>query len=144
MASARDFTLTNHAIERLRERDENFPKLVDNITSTSLKLKATYDYVAQSTEEKSFLNNSIFMTKLGEKYGFDRRYYLFVRDDLVFVGVSGDQGNAIVTVLKKSEHYLYHVRETVKKFEKRPKKMVMVEEPMHRKSRGCGTRRYGK
>jgi len=142
MANASEFTLTNHAIVRLRERCETFSKLVDSIASGSLKLKATYDYVAQATEEKSFLNNSIFVNKLGEKYGFDQRYSLFVRNDMVFVGVSGERGNAIVTVLKKSEHYVPHIRESVKKFDKSPKKQVFCE-VIHKCSRGV-ERSYGK
>jgi|ERR1017187_3722591 hypothetical protein len=120
MSSPRDFVLTKHAIDRLRERCPAFAKEVDWIKETALKKRATYDFFAQASEEKSFLNNSIFITMLGEKYGFENRYSMFVHDNMVFVGVSNVRGNYIVTVLNKNEHYVPHVRNSVKKFIKRP------------------------
>jgi hypothetical protein len=89
------------------------------IHSAALKLKATYDFMADAKEEKSFLNNSIFMTRLGEKYGFENCYTLFVRDNNVFVGVSNPRGRFIVTVLKRDDHYLQHIKNKVKKFAKK-------------------------
>lgn len=119
MPSVREFIMTKHAIDRLRERNPLFAKEVDWIPETALKKKATYDYLYGASEEKSFLNNSIFMTMLGEKYGFHNRYSLFVRENNVFVGVSNERGDFIVTVLNKNEHYVPHVRHSVMKFKRK-------------------------
>lgn len=122
MANPLDYTITKHAIERLCERDQEFLKIYQTIDRAALKLKAAYDFMKDASEEKSFLNNSIFMTMLGEKYGFDNAYTLFVKDNSVFVGVASPRGRYIVTVLNRGEHYLPHIKLKVKKFEKGAKK----------------------
>jgi hypothetical protein len=128
MTNPLDYTLTKHAIERLLERDPDFSKICQTIEAVSsinlpvLKLKAAYNYMKDASEERSFLNNSVFMTKLGEKYGFDNSYTLFVKANSVFVGVSNQRGNAIVTVLSRGEHYISHIKHKIKKFEKKAKK----------------------
>jgi len=119
MSDIKNFIVTNHAIDRLRERCPEYIKLNDKILSIALKKKATYDFISQSSEEKGFLNNSRFMTMLGEKYGFDNRYTLFVRENIVFVGVTNLRGNFIVTTMKRDEHYLSQIKNKVKKYEKK-------------------------
>lgn len=121
MANIREFTITKHATDRLRERNPNFAKEVDWIPSAALKKKATYDFLHSAKEEKSFLNNSVFMTMLGEKYGFENRYSLFVRENYVFVGISNENGNFIVTTLLRDQHVVPHVRNSTVKFRKRSK-----------------------
>lgn len=122
MANPLDYILTKHAIERLCERNSEFAAMLNDINLPSLKIKATYEFMKDTKEEKSFLNNSIFMTMLGEKYGFDNKYTLFVRDNSVFVGVSNPRGRFIVTVLKRDHHYISHIRQKVQKFEKKANK----------------------
>ena len=124
MAHPRDFTLTRHACDRLKQRDRDFAKEIVKVDSPALQLKAAYDFLHGATEERSFLNNSIFMTMLGEKYGFENRYTLFVRGNNVFVGVSNERGDHIVTVLNKNEHYVPHIRHSIKKFQKRENRLA--------------------
>jgi len=82
---------------------------------------------------------------LGEKYGYENRYTMFVRDDNVFVGVSNERGDFIVTVLKKSEHYVPHVRGPMEKTFTRKKSPVPENEEKWCPPRGGGIRRrYGK
>ncbi len=113
-----DFALTKHAMDRLMERNPDFALEVSQITQPALKKKAFYEYLAQAREEKAFLNNSTFMTMIGEKYGFHNKYRMFSKDDIVFVGVQNEGGNFIVTALTKSEHYVPHVKHRVQKFKK--------------------------
>jgi hypothetical protein len=133
MASPRDFTLTKHAVDRLRERCVNFAKEVDWIKETALKKKATYEYMSKAVEEKSFLNNSRFMTTIWEKYGFDNTYNMFIRENNVFVGVTNQAGSFIVTVLNRDEHYVPHLREKVKKFAKKEDQKLGVYFPPGRR-----------
>ena len=119
MSDPRNFIVTNHAIDRLRERCPDYAKEVDKISSGSLKKKVTYDFISKASEEKSFLNNSRFMTMLGEKYGFENSYTLFVKENIVFVGVTNPRGNFIVTAMKRDEHYLAQIKNKVKKYEKK-------------------------
>ena len=133
MANPLDYALTNHAIERLHERCESFAKQIDSITIPALKRKVTYEFLSEASEEKSFLNNSVFMTMLGEKYGFENQYTMFVRDNSVFVGVSNNRGRFIVTVLKRDEHYLNHIKHRTKKFEKKPKEKISAYFPPGRR-----------
>jgi hypothetical protein len=133
MASSRDFTLTKHAVDRLRERCVNFAKEVDWIKEAALKKKATYEYMSKAVEEKSFLNNSRFMTTIWEKYGFDNTYNMFIRENNVFVGVTNQTGSFIVTVLNRDEHYVPHLREKVKKFAKKERSNVGVYFPPGRR-----------
>jgi len=137
MANPRDFTLTGHAIDRLYERSPVFVMTISTVPNGAYKKKATYEFMYEAKEEKRFRNNLRFMTMLGEKYGFENNFTLFVRDDSVFVGISNDRGNFIVTVLKKSEHYVSHISGSVKKFVNKPKAPRFEQElPVIRKSRG--------
>jgi len=119
VADPLDFIVTRHAVDRLLERNPEFAATVDPTLGQALKLKATYEYIASAKEEKSFLNNSIFMTMLGEKYGFENCYKMFVRDNSVFVGVSNERGRFIVTTMTRDGHYLAHIRHKVQKFQKK-------------------------
>jgi len=120
MSDPRNFTITKHAIDRLRERFPDFAKENDKIISNSLKKKAIYDFlINQTSEEKSFLNNSTFMIMLGEKYGFGKQYTMFTKDNILFIGISDDVGNYIVTTMKRDEHYVNQINTKIKKYEKK-------------------------
>lgn len=119
MSNPHDFFLTTHAIQRLHERCSEFAKEANLIKDQFLRKKTTYDFLYGATEDKRFLNNSIFMTMLGEKYGFENRYTMFIRDDNIFVGITNKRGSFIVTVMKKSEHYISHVRVKVQKYRRK-------------------------
>jgi len=134
MSKSLDYILTKHAVERLCERNHEFSTKVEALPP-ALRLKEAYKLMAESKEEKSFLNNSIFMTMLGEKYGFDNCYTLFVRDDNVFVGISNPSGRYIVTVMNRGNHYLPHIRHKVQKFKKKEGKALPVHFPAGHRSR---------
>ena len=68
---------TNHAVDRFKER---FPQLIEDSPTKAL---ACHFYAAQT--DNSFKNNSLFMMKLGEKYGYDAVFDFRVTDDIVFV-----------------------------------------------------------
>lgn len=132
MANPLDYILTKHAVDRLCERNRDFSISVESRTP-AIKLREAYNFMAAATEEKSFLNNSIFMTMLGEKYGFDNCYTLFVRDNNVFVGVSNPRGRYIVTVMNRDSHYLPHIRHKVQKFQKKEKESLPIHFPAGRR-----------
>jgi hypothetical protein len=117
MSDIKKFIVTKHAIDRLYERCPDHAKEIAKIVEIALKKKSTYDFINQSSEEKSFLNNSRFMIMLGEKYGFENRYTLFIKDNIVFVGVSNKSGNFIVTAMNRDNHYLSQIKNKVKKYE---------------------------
>lgn len=121
------FSLTKHAIQRLIQRDINFAKQYAVITPAAMQKKFAYDYFYGSVEEKAFLNSSTFMTMLGERYGFDKKYRMFVRGDSLFVGMIDGPVNIIVTVLQRSGHYCRNICTPVKKF-KIPKKEIRYEQ----------------
>ena len=117
----RDFRLSNHAIARLRERHPTIAKDVDSKFSdkdTALKKKLTYEYFYEAKEERGFLNDTKFMIALYEKYGYDRKYCIFGRDDILFVGVI-DEECCIVTTLTRDMHSTKHVRIQNKKWKKK-------------------------
>ena len=116
-----DFMMTKHAIERLRERNYEFAKHIDQVckpSETARKKQLTYEFLHQATEESSFLNNTSFMTRLYEKYGYDNRYSLFVNGKIVFVGVTNERGSYIVTSLAREDHKVKHIRQTNKKWKR--------------------------
>lgn len=115
MSNPSDFSISKHAMERLLERDKLFAKNTEHY-KPALKIKAMYEYLKDSSEEKRFLNNSTFMIMLGEKYGFDKQYTMFIKNDSVFVGVINNTKNVIVTVLDQKSHYLNHIKQKVQKF----------------------------
>jgi hypothetical protein len=115
----REFTLSKHAIERLRERHPHIAKEIDKLAGnegTAIKKKHTYEFFYKSTEERGFLNDPRFMIMLHDKYG-PKDYRIFVRDDVVFVGVKGDP-NMIVTTLSRDTHTSRHVKHQQKKWKK--------------------------
>lgn len=117
----REFTLTKHAIERLRERHPDVAKKIDTESSdkgTAIKKRITYDFFHGSKEEKGFLNDARFMIMLHEKYG-PKDFRVFVRDDVVFVGVADEKDKVIVTTLHRDTHSSRHVKHQPKKWKKR-------------------------
>lgn len=121
MSDITKFTITKHASERLYERCHEFAKVIDSIEAPALRIKAAYDFVRNATEEKRFINNSIFMIKLNEKYGYENSYTFFVRENNVLVGVINENGRFIVTVLDRMSHVIPHIKYKTTKFNKSKK-----------------------
>lgn len=116
---ARTFTLTKHAIQRLRERFPRIAKELDQHEQPAVKLHKTYQLLWDSSEERSFKNNSMHMKIVQEKYGYDNDYRFFVNGDVIFLGVINDGRRSIVTVMDKKQHVVPHVRNTNLKYTKR-------------------------
>jgi hypothetical protein len=120
--SPQEFTLTHHAISRLRERHPDVAKDLDSKSkdvSPAIKKKMLYNFFHGSKEERGFLNDVRFMLRLRERYGFEHDFHLFVRGDVVFVGVRDEKDSVIVTTLHRVSYKSNHVRHQNKKWKKR-------------------------
>jgi hypothetical protein len=104
-----DFMITDHAITRLKERFPLIAKQLQEITVPAFRKKFGYDLLANTKENRSFKNNSSFMSYLGEKYGFDKKYSFFVNEDIVFVGVTDGDRNVIVTIIDGRDAKIKHL-----------------------------------
>lgn len=102
-----DFRLSKHAVERLVERNEKFAK---SLTAPYQATSAAYRYIADAVEERSFLNDTRFMVMVHERYGFDKQYAMFVKDNSIFVGIVEPDVCTIVTVLNRNEHQVTHFK----------------------------------
>ena len=123
MANIVDFKVTNHAFDRLVDRCPEFQKIVKMISTPALKKKASYDFVKNFIEEKSFTNNTIFMNYLYSRYGYDKTYNFFIKDNIILVGISYSGGKYIVTILEKNKHLVHHLKNTTQKFKKKPEQI---------------------
>lgn len=112
------FILTKHAVTRLAERDKDFKKTIQGLANPTDILKLAYEYFKEAVEERTFINNSNFMTMLGEKYGFDKKFHMYVRNDSIFVCVIDDQAHVVVTVVQKSQHYCRNIAGKNTKYKK--------------------------
>lgn len=87
------FFLTNHAVERIRERFpvfcQDFPTLKNWTHSQGLDvLYSIFKKILKDCEENnSFLNNTNYMIHLYEKYGYDTEYKMLEikNEAIVFV-----------------------------------------------------------
>jgi len=124
MASPKDFSLSQHAIERLIERSPEFRRQYDLIDAPALKKKAAYDLLIGATEEKGFKNCTAFTTFLHERYGYDTSFSFFVNGDMIFVGVTGTRGSVIVTTVSRKDHVVRQVRNPVQKYTRREDRLA--------------------
>ena len=89
---------TWHAIERFKQRFSKECKNIrsDDFTDSEVRRKM-YDLVYESKPDRSFLNNSIYMIKLYEKYGYDLDFAFLRHENIIFV-VKKERGNKIVVM----------------------------------------------
>lgn len=78
--------------------------------------------VAESVENRSYLNNSGFMEWYFDKYGYDKRFEFLVHDDLLFVVVEDKGKKVIVTCVSSKTHIAGKSCHGVKKFSHIPTK----------------------
>lgn len=57
-----------------------------------------------SEENRSYTNNSEFMSWYYEKYGYDKRFEFLVHDDIVFVVVVEEGNKIVVTCVSAKTH----------------------------------------
>ena len=74
-----------------------------------------YRRIEESTIDKSYTNNSEFMSKFYEKYGFDKRFEFLLHEDLLFVAVLDQGRHVIVTCLPSKTHIAGRTRIKFKK-----------------------------
>lgn len=109
MAAPKEFKLSKHAFDRLLERDKEFNLLITKDMTPEMVHGLAYKYLNSSIEDKSFLNNTKFMVRIQEKYGYDP-IFIFVKNKSIFVGYRKPTKNVIVTVLNRDMDTANHIR----------------------------------
>ena len=71
--------------------------------------------IDESIHDKSYTNNSQFMSKFYEKYGFDKHFEFLLHEDLLFVAVIEAGRRIIVTCLPSKTHIAGRTRQKFKK-----------------------------
>ena len=115
-----EFTLSRHAIQRLRERFPDDMKEVDFEQSPALRIKLMYDFLLAATVENRVIHDTMFMQYLQDKYGYDKAFKFFANGDMLFIGVMSKRGNCIVTVVNRSQYPSRFLRAAEKKIQKKP------------------------
>lgn len=125
MASRRHYILTHHVRERFIQRtnkkfnhldgcqkrfcntcDELLKKIHHEILYNLDGVNAQiYDKLDLADEDRSYVNNTMFMNWYYEKYGYDRRFELLVHDDIVFVVIFDQDKKIVVTCLRSKTHF---------------------------------------
>lgn len=128
------FFLTNHAIERIKERFPIFCQEFNELTSWNIKdglnnLYPIFKKIMEGCQEnKSFLNNTMYMVKLYEKYGFDLEYKMMeVKNEAIVFVLAKKRSEKIfriVTVVPNE----FVPKVVNKKFSDRKRKEKIIEE----------------
>lgn len=64
-----------------------------------------FNKLENSSEVRTYLNNSNFMSKLNEKYGFDKKFKFMADKDVVFIVITEpDKGDIVVTCIESQNH----------------------------------------
>lgn len=114
------FTLTKHAQDRMRER---FPDVTRDIAferAGAVRIRMLYEFLWNASVENRVVNDTLFMTYLHEKYGYDKTFRFFANDDMLFIGIIAAEGNFIVTVVNRYNYSSRHLRPVEKKVQKKP------------------------
>ncbi len=107
------YNLTRHAVERLMERFPHIAKKrnLDYLLNTkNVKIDQYFDIFndlcKESTENKSILNNSIFMVTYYEKYGWNVQFKFLEHPEhnllMIFAKESWSQCYSLITVIPSS------------------------------------------
>lgn len=87
------YFLTYHAVERLKERFSDFYNKHPELKKWSREKgvesvkKLFDDFLSKSNENKSYINNTMYMLKLYEKYGYDTEYCFkeYEKENILFI-----------------------------------------------------------
>jgi len=121
MKATNKFWITNHARERFLERSRRkYNRLSCNQAEDTKELwhdfmweiktkKREIDQemiqrLSAAKENKSYLNNSMFMQRYYEKFGYDHRFQFLADQDLVYVIIIIDGEKKVVTCIKSKSH----------------------------------------
>jgi hypothetical protein len=108
-----NYLLTHHCVERLRER---FPHIADKYVELrewkrgdnfSNVKKVMNIILNESEENKSFLNNSVEMIKIYEKYGYDNEYKIYElrNEEILFIFSKERSSNSFKLVTVMPTHF---------------------------------------
>lgn len=142
MANRRDYIFTTHLRERFiqrtnkkynhlqncREEDcETCHSMMEEIRQDLAENRRTYDAkianrLDTAEENKSYINNTGFMSWYYEKYGYDKRFEFLVSDELLFVVVYDDGKKIVVTCVPSKTHTVGKNHLGKLKFNKIPRK----------------------
>ena len=114
------FTLTRHAMDRIRER---FPLAMEEVNFLQTPVERNrkmYDFLLNSTIEKRVIHDTMFMQFVQEKYGYDKSLKFFANNDMLFIGIVTESGNYIVTVVNRHDYASKYLRPTAKKIQRKP------------------------
>ena len=90
--------ISNHAIDRFKERFQSLCKSDKGFTTKNIIKDIMYGLMDSSIDNRTFLNNTFFMTKMFEKYGYDRHYKFLVYDNVVFVVLIDHEESRMIVV----------------------------------------------
>lgn len=99
------FHLTNHAVDRLFERFSHVVASVDPSKDRRSRAQQLFD---QAVPDKSVLNDSAFVVRFHEKYGYDVAMHPFVLNEIMWIGIventNGKQRCIIATVVDRRNY----------------------------------------
>jgi hypothetical protein len=150
MANNSDLIITRHVRERYIQRtnkrfrklqwsefekDQERMKLLKKELDQLIKNEQwdidqeIFQRLKNSTESRSFINNTGFMEWYHEKYGYDKRFQFLVDSELLFVVILEKGRRIVVTCVEAKTHLAGKAVLSKKKFRK--KKKVDEYENMH-------------
>jgi hypothetical protein len=89
--------LTKHAKARLQERHDRW---LDRYTNEAEFERSCLQLLSRAQETKRFLNDTAFMTRMHERYGYDAKFAFRVFENVLFVITD----RRVVTVLDTQVH----------------------------------------
>lgn len=100
----RKYRFTNHAKKRFQERCSELVK--DNNVTLSIAKE-----ISKSKPKRAHLNNTLLMTNLYEKYGYDKPFEVLTSDDVVFIC----RDDSLVTLYPVKDSIFQHNRNKFRK-----------------------------
>ena len=108
---ARFLVMTTHAMDRLVERGGKAVAHLKKIKDMHERRAAALELAKTAKENRAFLNNTLFMTNILARYGFEKRFAVYILPGLIFIAVENEDGShIIVTTLDQRTSYVPQFR----------------------------------
>lgn len=108
---SRFMVMTTHAMDRMIERGGKLTAHLKKIGDIRERRKAALELAKGAKENRAFLNNTLFMTNILARYGFDKRFAVYILEKLVFIAVEDEEGShIIVTTIDQRTSYVPQIR----------------------------------
>lgn len=108
---ARFLVMTNHALDRMVERGGKMTSHLKKIKDLRDRRAAALEMAKTAKENRAFLNNTLFMTNILARYGFEKRFAVYILQGLVFIAVEDEDGShIIVTTIVQKTSYVPQIR----------------------------------